>query len=209
MAQTIDGHIAQQNGKWSTTSKEDARRMDLLRKWADCIIFSRRSLVRDNALLYIKSNLSAKNHPRPVIIMQKAEKLPSELHVFSAPHPAGEIWIHDAAEYGKNFSPFDENAKNNKKWTFFYFASVREIIDSLVARGFKKILLEGGGIMNGLFFSEGLVDEVYITLIPEIIGGHADDRIVKTGEYLVKTKFYLKSMHRKKDEVFFRFIRRR
>jgi dihydrofolate reductase len=36
--------------------------------------------------------------------------------------------------------------------------------------GYKKILLVGGGTINGLFLKENLVDELYLTIEPKIFG---------------------------------------
>lgn len=49
-----------------------------------------------------------------------------------------------------------------------------ETPDQLVKRftllGYKKILLVGGGIINGLFLKQNLVDELYLTIEPRIFG---------------------------------------
>jgi len=41
-------------------------------------------------------------------------------------------------------------------------------------QGIKKILLEGGGSTSRRMFNEGLVDEVYLTIAPVLIGQGVD-----------------------------------
>ncbi len=46
----------------------------------------------------------------------------------------------------------------------------RQLLRRLEKKGYKKILLAGGGIINGLFLRQGLVDELYLTVEPFIFG---------------------------------------
>jgi len=48
--------------------------------------------------------------------------------------------------------------------------SPEEILEDLAARGFEEALLVGGGELNGSFITDGLVDEVYLTLEPLLLG---------------------------------------
>lgn len=45
-----------------------------------------------------------------------------------------------------------------------------QLMDSLSKRGFEQMLLVSGGIINGLFLKENLVDEIYLTVEPKIFG---------------------------------------
>ncbi|MDO8583225.1 MAG: dihydrofolate reductase family protein [bacterium] len=44
------------------------------------------------------------------------------------------------------------------------------LIESLENRGYKKMLLVGGGTINTLFLKSKLVNEIYLTLEPKIFG---------------------------------------
>lgn len=48
--------------------------------------------------------------------------------------------------------------------------SPRDILNMLKIKGFKEILIGGGGEINSLFMKEGLIDEVYIDIEPIILG---------------------------------------
>lgn len=43
------------------------------------------------------------------------------------------------------------------------------LLRELKRRGFKKILLLGGGLLNQVFYSEGLVDELKLTVAPLLV----------------------------------------
>jgi 2,5-diamino-6-(ribosylamino)-4(3H)-pyrimidinone 5'-phosphate reductase len=49
--------------------------------------------------------------------------------------------------------------------------SLKRLMRELHSRGIRELLLEGGGETNAGFFRLGLVDEIYLTLCPVIIGG--------------------------------------
>jgi len=50
---------------------------------------------------------------------------------------------------------------------------LRRLMRELYRRGVRELLLEGGGRTNFEFFRQGLVDEIYMTLCPWVIGGAA------------------------------------
>lgn len=48
--------------------------------------------------------------------------------------------------------------------------SPKKLLKRLSILGLKKILLVGGGIINGLFLKSNLVDELFLTIEPRIFG---------------------------------------
>ena len=48
--------------------------------------------------------------------------------------------------------------------------SPQSILNMLEKKGFKQVLIGGGGDINSLFMKEGLIDEVYIDIEPLILG---------------------------------------
>lgn len=48
--------------------------------------------------------------------------------------------------------------------------SPQQLVKRLENKGFKQMLLLGGGTINTLFLKESLVDELYLTLEPKIFG---------------------------------------
>jgi len=208
MAQSLNGYTVQPGGKWQTTSAEDKRRMLKLRKWADCVIVSRKTIMTDNANLYAHASREKKN-PMPLIVMRNAsEKISENLNVFSAPHQAGEFWIKKGNKKDENdFSFLPESEKSEKiksKWKIYSFENSNDIINSLSERNYKNILLEGGGRLNGFFLLENLVDEIYLTMAPFIYGGVENNRIALF-ENSFSEKFRLRSAERRQNEIYLRY----
>ncbi len=46
----------------------------------------------------------------------------------------------------------------------------KELLQELEQRGFKQVIIGGGSAINGLFLSQGLIDEIWLTLEPKIFG---------------------------------------
>lgn len=51
-------------------------------------------------------------------------------------------------------------------------APAAHILQALTARGAQRVLLFGGSEVNRLFYSEGLVNELWVTVCPLILGGN-------------------------------------
>lgn len=48
--------------------------------------------------------------------------------------------------------------------------SPEKLVKKLSLLGYKKMLLVGGGTINGLFLKQNLVDELYLTIEPKLFG---------------------------------------
>ena len=55
---------------------------------------------------------------------------------------------------------------------------VDELVSQLRAKGYKKVLLFGGGEVNSWFYSRKLVDELYLTIAPVIIASAAGSHLI-------------------------------
>ncbi len=66
-----------------------------------------------------------------------------------------------------------------------------ELIQRLASLGYKKMLLVGGGIINGLFLKHNLVNELYLTIEPRIFGvgkNIAEGQLLNTKMQLISSK---------------------
>jgi riboflavin biosynthesis pyrimidine reductase len=54
-------------------------------------------------------------------------------------------------------------------------------VDALGARGFRRVLAEGGPSLNGQLAAAGLLDELCLTLSPLVVGGEAKRILAGTG----------------------------
>jgi riboflavin biosynthesis pyrimidine reductase len=67
----------------------------------------------------------------------------------------------------------DEKDKEKEKpdlLEFFVNEKPQAILAELEKRGFKKVFVGGGSMINALFFDAGLIDEMWITVEPKIFG---------------------------------------
>ncbi|MES0489049.1 MAG: RibD family protein [Leptospirales bacterium] len=208
MAQSMDGHTIEPDGRWSLGSKEDKRRMDRLRLWADCLIASRRSIENDNPNLIARSKINSKRHPMPVIILQDTNrKIRCDRRVFKKPHPPGEFWVNAKSAPSLQEILEEEGFKKSVhgEWKVRNWQNVTDIHNSLVENGNSKILLEGGPTLNGLFLKENLIDEVFFTMLPCLWAGKTSDRIITSKDFLPMTRFKVLSIEKRNNEVFFRY----
>ena len=51
--------------------------------------------------------------------------------------------------------------------------SLPRLLGRLARRGVDRLLLESGGGLNHLFFARDLIDEIFLTVCPVVIGGEA------------------------------------
>ncbi len=68
--------------------------------------------------------------------------------------------------------------------------SSEELVKRLSLLGYKKMLLVGGGNINGLFLKQNLIDELYLTIEPKIFG---NGKSIVEGQ-LLNTKLQLVSI---------------
>lgn len=62
------------------------------------------------------------------------------------------------------------NSETIKGQLEFSKETPKQLVKRLTLLGYKKMLLVGGSIVNGLFLKENLVDELYLTIEPKIFG---------------------------------------
>jgi riboflavin-specific deaminase-like protein len=89
--------------------------------------------------------------------------------------------------------------------------SLSRLVRELNSRGVRELLLEGGGETNFDFFRRDLVDEVYLTLCPLVIGGAGSPTPVD-GEGFAAGRFprFLPvECRRQGGELFLHFLRSR
>ncbi len=81
MAMTLDGKVARPDGKWyGLSSRNDKKRMDLIRSQADALILGKNSLLNDDPV--IKLRYVDGKDPLPVILLRKGI-IPKAKKVFS------------------------------------------------------------------------------------------------------------------------------
>ena len=71
----------------------------------------------------------------------------------------------------------------------------------------SKILLEGGGSFCHQFFHEHVIQDLYLTLVPKILGGHQSKGLCIGNELSATRNYSLKNIQSINDEVFLHYIK--
>jgi 2,5-diamino-6-(ribosylamino)-4(3H)-pyrimidinone 5'-phosphate reductase len=87
-----------------------------------------------------------------------------------------------------------------------YSVPLRDLMWALYRRGIKKIMLEGSGSLSRRMFNERLVDELYITIAPILIGQGID---LFHGELDKNTELDLEGILQYGDQVVLHYMVRR
>ena len=73
-------------------------------------------------------------------------------------------------EFQKIGNPFTVIVSTHKENNSNCVNSPEQAIDLLKEKGFSKILVAGGGMLNSSFMQKGLVDEIYLDVEPFLFG---------------------------------------
>ncbi len=204
---TLDGKVVRPDGKWyGLTSKEDKLQMDVYRSESDALILGKNSVINDNPVVKIRAFPNALN-PRPVILIRNGT-LPTDKHVFEeSDHIPLVICTKN------NLKEIKADLENRAE--IFALDSTdldpKKVTGILKRKGYKNVLLEGGPKLNFSFLDGDLVDRIYITLVPYILGknglaGIADGSSALAG--FDEREWVLKNTVNKGNEVFLTYDRR-
>jgi riboflavin-specific deaminase-like protein len=183
MASTIDGKIAPAaRGFVKLGSDFDSQRMREIRAEADCVVmggstfraYPKPLLTKGEKLLQQRKRKGMTEQPATVVVSASLS-IPMQTEFMRAREVRRIVFTLPQAPLTKRKKllaagvelVIPARGKISAAW----------IIKELAKRGFKKILLEGGGALNALFFEARLVDRIYLTLCPSILGGKASPTI--------------------------------
>lgn len=162
IGQSLDGRIATESGhSHYVTGPENLDHLHRLRALVDAVVVGAGTVAEDDPQLTVRRVAGA----NPVrVVLDPRRRLPLERKVFTdaaaptlllAGSGAGER--HGEAEIltlpvgADGFAPAD-------------------VLAALHARGFKRILVEGGGVTISRFLQAGLLDRLHIAVAPLLIG---------------------------------------
>ena len=183
-AMSLDGKIATYTGDSRMSSPADLRRVHRLRASVDGIMVGMRTLLRDDPKLTVKFAKDRK--PNRIIVDSKAQTPLSSYVVRTAREIPTIIAVSSRAETKRI------NALRDRGVTVLVcgngpLVSPRILLRNLRRLGMRRILLEGGGILNWSMLADGLVDEISVAITPRILGGADAVSLVEgKGSQLVK-----------------------
>lgn len=88
---------------------------------------------------------------------------------------------------------------------------VPRVIDRLAARGVQSLLVEAGGDLIAQFLAAGVVDEIYVTICPLVLGGKDAPTVVDGPGFAFPDapRLSLAHAHRVGDELYCRYLVKR
>jgi len=176
-AASLDGRIATKTGdsKWITSDAARLRAHDL-RHAADAILVGAETVLKDDPSLTARPALPAgrKDASHPVrVILDSRGRVPVDAKVFRSTTPGKAMVISTSA-----MPMLKVKALENRGVEVIRLKpgangrpALADVLKLLASKGFLSVMVEGGGIVLGAFFDEGLVDEVWAFIAPVIIGG--------------------------------------
>jgi 5-amino-6-(5-phosphoribosylamino)uracil reductase len=179
-ATSVDGKInpapGLRQGKFMMSRhREDFGRMVALRAQADAILIGASNLRVDNPDLAIPAEehaaRRARGAPEParIVVTSNGEGITALLRMFDPARGGPSIVVHAAtmpAETRARLAPVAELAELGATRV-----AIPDLLGWLAGRGVRTLLCEGGGNLCAQLFAARAVDELYLTLVPRILGG--------------------------------------
>lgn len=212
MAMSADGKISTRRREpFRLGSKADRELMDRLRSQAHAVVIGSGTLRCDGYPLIVRNEefrmrrLERGLPPHPLNVLLSTElDLPMKKEFFLSKETAKLIFTTRAAPEVRRlqFTQLAEVVVLSGKQV-----SPRKVINTLAERGLHEILLEGGGELNFSFLKRGLVDELYLTVTPLIIGGRSAPTVIDGAGFIKEScpRVELLSARRVGEEVFLHY----
>lgn len=197
LATSLDGKIA-------TSSREpfylgtpaDRRQMQVLRKKCDILLMGAGTLRAYQKFCGVRGASAAKQ-PANAIVSASLEGVSPDWEFFRDPELKRILFVTSPQRlsaahrrvFEKSSQIIDLEPATTRRPT-----SV-QIMKALKARGYKSLLVEGGGEMMWHFASQNLIDEYNVTLTPKIVGGSESPTLVEGQGFLPHQILELK-LHR-------------
>jgi 2,5-diamino-6-(ribosylamino)-4(3H)-pyrimidinone 5'-phosphate reductase len=199
-ATSIDGKIATRTGSSHLSSKQDSIRLHKLRSKVDAILVGKNTVFRDDPMLTVRHN-KGKNPIRIILdskgsisknskILQTSTKIPTIIAVSKIIPKSNLEKLHQF--------PVEVIIIGKKS------VDIKSLLKKLSDKKIKKLLVEGGGIVNWEFIKNNLFDELIVTISPFLIGGNDSISFVQGQgfEKISKSpKLRLKSTKRLKNHL--------
>lgn len=213
MAMTADGKITSAEREYPRfTSEVDRRGMDRLRAEADAVIVGAGTVraddptlqVRDPEMQAYRESLGKPAGLVQVVVSSRGD-LDPDCGFFTREPSAGRI-----VATVDEIDPDREStlAARSEVWKLgSRRVDLAALLERLGRRGVERALLEGGGELNWGFVERDLVDELYVTIAPALLGGRESPTLLEGRGFSMdaQRRLRLLEVRREGDELFCRY----
>jgi 2,5-diamino-6-(ribosylamino)-4(3H)-pyrimidinone 5'-phosphate reductase len=212
MAMTVDGKITSASREYPAfASDRDRLSMDRLRAEADAIVIGAGTLraddppmnIRDHEMLDYRRSLG-KPDDIPIVVVSAGLDLDPGSRFF---RPSGPTRIIATVED----APLDRVRRLEQLAEVWKLGRGRVDLAAMLSKlrehGVERLLVEGGGRLNWAFVAADLVDELYVTVAPALLGGQSAPTLVDGDGYSMdsRVRLALLSVDRHGDELYCRY----
>ena len=213
MAATVDGKITSATREYPRlTSRYDRDMMDRLRAEADAILVGARTLRSDNPLLHVRAQemqAYRRSLGKPDSLLKVAVTASLDLDLnsrfFDDTHGSDRVIATVEEAQQDRLAGFESRARIWKLGR--RRVDLRLLLERLKQEGVERLLAEGGGELNWALIEHDLVDELYLTVAPTLLGGRDAPTLLEgTGLSMAsRRRLQLIDLHREGDELYLRY----
>lgn len=198
MVATLDGRAAVDGSAIGIGSTADKRLMLELRAEADVVLHGAGTVRADPLSArvppdLVEQRLAAGLSEQPLgAIVTRSGNLPAR-------HP-----YYDSATVIYVTSPADVDV-NRPTVEVCRVSGVLDVVRDLRRRGARRVLCEGGPTLNSALFAAGLIDDVFLTIAPKLVGGEHPLTLIKGTAFPATIHLELRSLVELEGELFLRY----
>jgi len=210
MVASVDGRATVGGRVGSLTGPADQKLLVALRGWCDVLLVGSGTVRAEGyGAIDLPEEIVAIRErrgqmPQPVVaILTASLDLDPSLPLFADARPDTRPWLVTVAGAGRaRLDPYahivEVAAGPDER------PSVEAALEVLRAAGLRRVLSEGGPTVLGHLLGQGLVDQLFVTVSPVVVGGEGI-RIVHVSEYEKPVQLTLRDVLGGTNEVFLRY----
>jgi len=213
MAMTADGKITSAGREYPRfTSDHDRETMDRLRAEADAVLLGAGTARADDPPLHVRAE-AMREHRRALgkpeellrVLVSASLDVNPDSRFFAEGRGAAVVATVEEAPADR----VEALAGRAEVWRLGHRrVDLPALLERLHRRGVARLLVEGGGELNWAFLEQDLIDELYVTVAPCLLGGRDAPTLLEGPGLRMasRRRLRLADLRRHGDEVYLRWV---